>query len=306
MHPTSMKPILEFRPSHFHNRVLADYTESFIDHGEFLKIPYMFSKHSAYELRDAFIDAFNKHSTYCISEDDECADWEKLIKFLMETERTVCGKILFYKVLGAYVSRSGWLSAFRAIRFAISLLKGKHGVLLSLDNQIVKIIFGRLNKGLHIDTYNRDPKIKFVGRKMALEGLFAVLPEIEPLLQAMLNSLFKYTSILTNEETPAVDYSPEDFVQVERALKIILREQQHDTSFRPFIEKMAQLHKERFKKLSRHEAMLQTAKQDPWSHVKNQAILDETVRVLRLAAKDNALNGEARRLTMERSFAERP
>lgn len=296
MIPESAKPAMEFRESHFHNNLLNDYTAEQGMAGECLRLPYMFATYSSYELREAFINAFNNHTSYVIHTDDECIQWEKLILFLKKNER-LHRENLYPKVLAGYVLRSDSLANLRAIRFALSLLAGKHGVLMLGDNHIVKTICCRISRGIYFSPIERNSRLKSLGITQQLNGLFGVLPEIKYLLEAMLNSIFNSSGIFRKEAELMIDYRPEDFIQIERAINIILRERRFDTTSLPLIEKMTVLHKQKYK-LQRTNVKACTelcAGYEGLSFAKNQAFLDEALRLLRQSYSDSLINGATRR-----------
>ncbi len=283
-----------FPASYQHNKMLQEYLDrpSCATH---LKLPYFFSKYNAYELREAAINGFNTYSDLMTFNQEECDEWEDLIVFLRDNERRHY-ECLYPKVLAGYVMRSSSLANLRAIRFALALLEGKHEVLMAGDNHIVKTICSRLNRGLHFDARTPDPQIKRLGIILQLDGLFGVLPEIKKLLEAMLNSIFHYSGIFRKEEALRIDYNPEDFIQVERALKIILRERHFDLSFLPLIEKMTFMHKEKCKaERAKVKADTELCDINHLMFPKNQATLDESLRLLRQSHHDHLINDATRR-----------
>lgn len=274
-----------------------------------ISIPDFFSRYDTHELRASIIKKFNFPGGNIFIDESQRFDWEDLIIFLRQESYGTFEPALWPEVLTGYLHRANVLLCLPAMRFAIGLLEGKYGCLMSGDAKIVKIICAALNKGvaynsgLHWDTRSSHPQVRVLSRRFMLDGLFGVLPEIVPVLQMMLNELFNSSDIMSKVKQPRVDYCQEAFTQIERALKIIHREQSFNTAFLPHIEMMATAHRARVKEI-RITGNGDRSYGDLWFYPKNQIVLDESVKFLRRAAKDNAVHGAARRQEVIDNYGE--
>lgn len=290
-----------FKPSLNHDQYLAAIKQKAC---EGIYIPEFFSEHESYELREAAIERFSSLENNWIPVSAQ-ADWEDLIRFLKKSEMGNFSARLFPKVLNAYLFKAGTLLVVHAMRFTISLLEGKRGILVGDDKEIVKLICGYIknNKISPNFSSHANPKIREFSKQFCLDGWFGVMPELKLVLQAMLNEIFEWRSIpIEQSENPRVYYHEGDFVQVRRALEIIIHERLYNTDFLPFVEKMAILHREKIKVLRREKADPESSCDGDGNSLffypTNQAFLDEAVRLLRQAQKYNAQNGVARRREM--------
>ena len=295
---TTRKP-MEFPMSYSHADLVQEYVGK-QGNARHLKLPYVFSKYGSYEAREAIIDAFNACSNTILitNPDEECDEWEDLIFFLKKQASGSSKRnwSLFIKVLSGYLFRSGGLAKLRALRFAIGFTGIDYTMISGSDQAIAKLIVGCLKQRLFFESHPLDPETIALKTLFELNGLFCILREIKPLLQMMLECLFDDNDIKEIRLSPRIWYDSEDFIQVERALKIILAERAYDTDFLLFIEKMATAHKAYCRKIKENQFAPQKEKSaGPWFYDKNQAVLDSSVRLMRLAAKDNAKHGLARR-----------
>lgn len=287
-----------FKPSFNHDQYLAAIRKRSCGG---IYIPDFFSEHESYELREAAIERFSSLENNWIPV-SALADWENLIRFLKESESGKFNNRLFPKVLNAYLFKAGTLLVVHAMRFAISLLEGKRGILVGDDSEVVKLICGYIkNNKIRLDLGSyANPEIREFSKQFCLDGWFGVVPELKLVLQTMLNKIFDWKSIYYEQsENPRVYYHESDFIQVRRALEIIIHERLCNTDLLPFVEKMAILHREKLKELRRKKTDLGSYGDEDGNSLffypANQAFLDEAVRLLRQAQRYNTQNGAARR-----------
>jgi len=302
--PEGQKSQQTFPPSYSHAQHLSDL--SGIHYMPHFRVIDYFKEHGSYELREAAINQFNSSEQTIYA--SEQADWEALILFLKEQESRRADRDLYPKVLTAYLFKADKALIWRAMRFAIGLLEIKHGTLTIGDPELIKIIFGRLKKGFGFDCYERNSELREINRQYCLNGLFAVLPEIVPVLEAMLNAIYNSIDIVREEACPKIKYGWNSFVQIERALRLIVRESEFNTDFLPTIEKIALTHREKLRasrKANNNDDEDGNLREDPFFYVKSQAALDEAVRLLRRAQIDNIKNGAARQQEVEEMFAQK-
>ncbi|MFA5021401.1 MAG: hypothetical protein WC517_05110, partial [Patescibacteria group bacterium] len=238
------KPQQTFPPSYSHAQHLEDL--SGIHYMPHFRVIDYFREHGSYELREAAINQFNSSEQTIYA--SEQADWEAMILFLKEQEYRRADRNLYPKVLTAYLFKADNSLIWRALRFAIKLLEEKYRALMIGNPELIKIIFGRLKKGLGVNSHEHDPELREIYRQYRLNGLFAVLPEIIPVLGSMLDTIYNPIDIANEKYTPEIDYGWNGFVQVERALRLILKEKEYNLDFLPTIEKMALAHKEKLKR----------------------------------------------------------
>ncbi|MFA6526099.1 MAG: hypothetical protein WCT26_01645 [Candidatus Buchananbacteria bacterium] len=290
-------------PETFKHNAFLDELKNERFHGT--NIPDFFRQHNSFELRKIMIDMFSRSSDTFQIHSDAQADWEELLTFLMKEsegrygEGNYDGGNLFLDVLSAYIFKADTLLIIPAMRFAINSIGEKYGHFRRNDNEIVKLLCGYINKGyIKLDLTHHSPEIRELSKTFCLEGWFGALPEIKPIIQMMLNELFDFGSIIHQSEDLKIRYDQSGFVQVRRAIDIILRERHYNTDFLSFVEKMAILHKEKLK-TSRaginFSSNMDRDRNPLLFYPTNQAILDETVRLLRQAQKDNIKNGATRR-----------
>jgi hypothetical protein len=273
-------------------------------------IPGFFARESSQELREAALsqlDLLSQRDRLIIGLDCQ-TDWEDLIIYLKTTNSN-----LLEKALGNYLFQTNCLLILPALRFAIKLTScHKHGSISGDDDKIIKVIYNRIKHGnFGFYDWTISDKAKQLHKTQYLDGLFGILPEIKPVLQAMLNKLFHFHGIFYPNDGLRIDYDSRDFIQVERALKIIIGQRQYDTSFLPFIKKMTVMHRDLFKEIRsqvRHNrGQIGSFGNTDYNILEvsaDQGILNETLGLLEKADQELLKNGEKLRQDRLREYEE--
>jgi len=183
--------------------------------------------------------------------------WERLIKSLKEQD-----DCLWEDVLSTYIFRSSILGILRALRFAIRIYFAD----IVRPKAVQKIIAGKIKAGIFAIGQEHWREASQEERDYAEKGLYAVLPEIRPLLQEMLGAV---RGILDPNQSR--EYFGDNFVAVKRAIEIMLREP-YDQELAQLLDELVILHTNK---------TIRPYDGDGWSTaVVNQAYLKEAKRLL--------------------------
>ena len=184
-------------------------------------------------------------------------EWERLIKSLKELD-----DCLWEDVLSTYVFRSSIRGDLRALRFAIEIYFSD----IARPKAVQKIIAGQIKAGVFTIGREHWSGTTQEERDYAEKGLYAVLPEIRPLLQEMLCAI---RGILDPNQRR--EYFGDNFVAVKRAIEIMLREP-HDAELAQLLDELVVLHAKK---------IILPYASDGWAaYAVNQAYLKEAKRLL--------------------------
>lgn len=210
--------------------------------------------------------------------------WERLI-----TDLNYQNDDLWKEIMEIYLFNIENDGVFEALRFAIKLLHPTSRTdvhnYFGTHREIFKMIFNRINRGfgishLSFDITNQENKWSSILRSF---GLFAVLPEILPLIKWVLEPWEKLPKRNDTDDGTYINCSyTDDFKKLERVLKLLINNRSFDISFLPAIEKIADTHRKIYNKKT---ISSNTERVSSLTFATNQAILDETVRLLREADK---------------------